>query len=247
MSKRLLTIAVVLVCWRSAGKAQPLQFPPVGLGHDQTLRVYVHPPSPCIVDVLIAENSGAPVEHLQFTLEGVLISSVSLNGNQVTPSLGARAELIVTVTYMPPAGTGNGCAGPASVEIDDIANATTLAIAPVAVPLGPPQFGPAGMGFLQTVRLNILAHPPGPCYGVLSFQDANGNPIGAPKTVSLSAGTADFLDLTSQTAGVGFLGHAEVQPIFTPAPGTAPSMCTGSVEVFDQLTGWSRTLIPPGP
>jgi hypothetical protein len=91
-----------------------------------------------------------------------------------------------------------------------------------------------------------VAHPPSPCAGTLSFTDVLGNPIGTTSTVSLSAAQGAFLDLPGQsvipTAGRGM----EVMPVFTPSP-TVADGCIAGVEVFDQSSGYTRTLIPPGP
>jgi len=252
MSRRMRAMIVICGCFPIAGKAQTLEFPPVGVGFGETLRVNVHPPSPCIWDLLITLDDGSPVVNMNFNLATPTISTYPFDGNQVSPTLGSRIELLVSLTVSTPTTAASTCQPTGSVEILETATGlTSLVVAPIQIPPGPtqatyPVFGPAGMGTLQTARLNILAHPPNPCYGILSFQNAAGNPIGTSKVVTLSAGTADFLDLPSEMAGVGFFGHAEVQPVFTPTAGVA-SVCSGSVEVFDQLTGWSRTLVPPGP
>jgi hypothetical protein len=56
------------------------------------------------------------------------------------------------------------------------------------------QCGPHGLIFEQTARLNVVAHPPGPCFGTIGFIDTSGNPIGSPMPVSLGPNQATFVD-----------------------------------------------------
>ena len=100
---------------------------------------------------------------------------------------------------------------------------------------------------LEAVRFNVLAYPPGPCIGTLGFLDANGNPVGTTKDVSLAPGTADFLDLMSPVGTLGPFQRAEVLPVFTPTPGADASACVASVEVYDLLTETTRGFYIPGP
>jgi len=84
--------------------------------------------------------------------------------------------------------------------------------------------------------------------GIISFTDVNGNPVGAQTPVSLAAEQATFLDLPGQAVVPALGARTEVIGIFTPtAAGPAPGVCIPSLEVYDQFTGFTRVLLPPGP
>jgi hypothetical protein len=223
-------------------------FPMVGVGFDQTFQVSIAASS-CVLLVAINDSNGDPVETVTLDYGELGIKYVMQNGNKVVPRPGARAELYATVTPQPT--TTGPCVAQGSVEIyNNLTHVTSVAAPQLPEqPPGPPYFGlgPVGVGAFQTVRLNVLAHPPDPCIAVLGFDDANGNPVGSTLPVSLNPGQAAFLDLPSQLVLPNVFGRAEVLPRLTPLPGAAPAGCATSVEVYDQLTGWSRVFYPPGP
>jgi len=66
-----------------------------------------------------------------------------------------------------------------------------------------------------------------------------GNAAGpAPKTVNLSTGQADFLDVAGASLVGRFGQRAELRPVVTMVPGAAaPSSCAATAEVYDQFSG----------
>ena len=227
--------------------------PPVGGALGQGVRLTVVA-GPAVVP------PGVPVEGT--------IGFVDLNGNAVGPSaqvslnpgetqslewappvqqLGQRVEARPAVTQ-----TSTDPSSPllqASVEVLDLLTGfgTVLAPAPAAQSVsGAPGFSPQGLAAGQTMRLNVVAFPPDPCIGVLSFADKNGVGLGASMPVNLTPGTATSLDLNAEALGLKVGEHMEVQPVVsaTPSISAGPpisSACQGSVEVFDHLTGRTWT------
>jgi hypothetical protein len=81
--------------------------------------------------------------------------------------------------------------------------------------------------------------------------DANGNPVGPTRSVSLNAEQSASLDLNANALLERFGQRAEVRPIAITYP---PSPCIVSAEVFDNFTAFSNlvvpatsVLVPPGP
>jgi hypothetical protein len=227
-----------------------VEFPMIGIGFDQTLQVNVlqHPPQPCMVlvtvysdegEVLVAFEQGDPDKPLQF--------------GKVVSFFPQRMEVRPEVTLTPPAGVSpTACAAQATAEIFDNFTRTAWVVAPGLIPPGPNvmpiYLGPVGFTFEQTARLNVVAHPPEPCFGSIGFIDPSGKAIIPPVSVSLMPGQATFLDLTGVAAGTA-LGsrRPEVIGVFAPSPTTAPGVCIPSVEIFDRVTGYTRVFVPPGP
>jgi hypothetical protein len=244
-----------------------LSFAMTGVRLGQTIRlnvvagpVRVPGPGPCeallnIYDAannLVASRSVSPPGSVSFDY-GLRRAAVAGIGR-----FAGRQELRPEVILMPgspAAGAAGVCQEQATVEVyDDLVKSTSVIThgqgnpGPIQLPAA--QFGPVGVGFLQTVRLNVTAFPPDPCFGTLSFTDVEGNPIGASSPARLTAGQATFIDLPG-TSIVSDSGHGEVMAVFTQPPGVAPGDCLPSVEVYDQLTGGTQVLIPsevnPGP
>jgi hypothetical protein len=227
--------------------------PPVGWVFGQGVRLTVVA-GPAVVP------PGVPVE--------ANLGFVDLNGDAVGPSLqvalnpgqtqslewaapvqqlGQRVEVrpVVTQTSTDPSSPSLQ----ASVEVFDLLTGfgTVLAPAPAAQSIsGVPGFFPQGLAGGQTMRLNVVAFPPGPCTGVLSFADKNGARLGPSLPVNLTPGMATSLDLNADTLGLKLGQHIEVQPVVSAAPSISSgppitSACQGSVEVFDHLTGRTWT------
>jgi hypothetical protein len=227
--------------------------PPVGWVFGQGVRLTVVA-GPAVVP------PGVPVE--------ANLGFVDLNGNTVGPSLqvalnpgqtqslewaapvqqlGQRLEVRPVVTQ-----TSTDPSSPllqASVEVFDLLTGfgTVLAPAPATQSVsGVPGFFPQGLAGGQTMRLNVVAFPPDPCIGVLSFADKNGARVGPSLPVNLTPGMATSLDLNADALGLKVGEHMEVQPVISATPSIsagAPitSACQGSVEVFDHLTGRTWT------
>jgi hypothetical protein len=83
----------------------------------------------------------------------------------------------------------------------------------------------------------------------LSFVDKSGNPAGpAPKTVNLSPGHADFLDVAGANLVARFGERAELRPVVAIVPSAAaPSVCSATAEVYDQFSGRTWAWADPGP
>jgi hypothetical protein len=60
----------------------------------------------------------------------------------------------------------------------------------------PGNIGMLGIGGGQTLRLNVVAYPPTPCFATIGFLDNIGQqlPNLPTKTVNLTSGPADFVD-----------------------------------------------------
>jgi hypothetical protein len=251
-----------------------VEFPIIGIGFNQTLQVNVitFPPNPCAIlvtvysatgEVIIAFEEGDPDKPLQL---GKLVSSFP-----------QRAEVRAEVTLTPsPATSSSVCAAQATAEIIDNFTKTAWVVAPGVcyppgpstmptgpafcpgpnvIPPGPQYFGPVGLTFEQTARLNAVApHPPDPCIGTLGFIDPRGIAIIPPnpqqgsgqKSVNLAGGQSQFLDLTGLAARTA-TGRQRPEVVGVFMPTTAPQSCIASLEVFDRLTGWTRIFYPPGP
>jgi hypothetical protein len=124
-------------------------------------------------------------------------------------------------------------------------------------PAARPSFSLVGLAINQSLRINVVAptlqpgFPPSPCSAALSFWDANGNPVGPTRSVSLNAGQSASLDLNANALLERFGQRAEVRPIAITYP---PNPCIVSAEVFDNFTAFSILVVPatvvlvaPGP
>jgi hypothetical protein len=112
-----------------------------------------------------------------------------------------------------------------------------------------PQFGMVGIAYGETLRLNVVAYPPSPCNATIGFLNHDGvvPPPQPVKSVSLSPGQSDFVDLTAAALGIQPGGRPEFQPVVSltpqPLPGAAPSVCAASVELFLSQTGASQVAV----
>jgi hypothetical protein len=224
-----------------------VEFPMIGVGFNQTFQLNVVSVNPCEVQLAILDGNGTTLRKLIGRLR---FQSISIT-NQVS-AFPLRKELHAIVSLQPT--TTSPCRAQATVEVFDNFSRTDWVLTPGLIPPGPPimpiYLGPVGLIPEQTARLNLVAHPPSPCIGTIGFSDTSGNPIpGSPiKGVSLTPNQATFIDLTGFEAGFA-LGsdRPEVIGVFTPSAATAPGVCIPSVEVFDQLSGYARVFVPPGP
>jgi hypothetical protein len=236
--------------------AQQLPVPPVfgmiGIAASQTLRLAVvaHPPQPCFGVLSFADSNGSPVGPSKTVSLGPGQGDyLDLPGAPIHPGGPVRVEVMPIVTPEPTT-SGGTSACQATAEIFDTVSGFSLVVALPSQPIfpGEPVFGLQGVAWGQVLRLNVVAHPPQPCFAQLSFVDANGNPAGpAPSQVNLGPGQAAFLDLAA--AGlVGIGQRAELQPVVTVlSSATAPSGCVATAEVYDQFTGRTWTWQPADP
>jgi len=258
--KILTTLTGLLMFSASTGFARAqsdptaVEFPMIGVGFNQTFRLNVITFNPCQVQLAVLDSNGMTLGTQTGTAGGGAgtgrVNLSRLDINKQVSFFPQRKELHATVLLQPT--TTSPCQAQATVEVFDNFTRTNWVLTPGLVQVGPTNmpiyFGPVGLTFEQTARLNVVALPPQPCFGTIGFIDTSGNPIGSPMPVSLTANQATFADLTGLQAGIA-LGseRPEVIGVFTPSPTTAPGVCIPSVEVFDQLSGYTRVLVLPGP
>jgi hypothetical protein len=251
----LLGSAFVAPAWAQSAPGSQIAFPMIGVGVDQIFQLNVVVDG-CLATLAIVDSAGILVEPpttIGSMTTGAGSGRIMFNPFPVEHGFArSRAELRAVVS-LPPA-TTQPCRAQATAEVinEDSRNTTLIVPAlvppgPSTVPPGPTQFGPIGLGFRQTVRLNVMAFPPNPCFGVITFTDTQGSAVGGASPVTLAAGQATFLDLPGQTVVPERRQHGEIIATFTQTVGAAPGACIASVEVFDQESGWTRVLIPPGP
>ncbi len=241
-----LLLGLVAVVQAQSVPSAIIEFPMVGVGFDQTFQVNVVNPDACDLQFVIFDQNGRVVAQ-QSEPGRKPWQDLQLTGIVDTPRRHVDVWVMVTAVRS----IGQACRALGTVEVYDRFTRVSSVIVPQlpAVQAGPPFFGlgPVGVGGFQTVRLNVLAHPPSPCAGSLGFVDANGHPVGPTLAVNLNAGQAALLDLPGQLVVPDFFGRTEVLPQLTPIPGVAPGVCVTSVEVYDQFTGWTHAFYPPGP
>ena len=237
-----------------------IPFPVVGAAFGQTVRLnvvagpvpYAGPGPLCqaqlniydAADNLVASKSVSPAGSVSFEYDP-RVAGVT-NGQA-----GEREELRPEAILMPASPASAACQGQATAEVyGDVEKSTSVItpglISPGANQLPAVQLGPVGLGFLQTMRLNVVAYPPDPCTGILSITDLSGNPLVAPSQVNLTAGQATYIDLSGASIQAKLGLHGEVLASFAPTPGAVTGVCIPSVEVYDQLTGRTQALVSPG-
>jgi hypothetical protein len=206
----------------------------------------VPPGVPVEANLGFVDLNGNPIgPTAQVSLSPGQTQSLEFNADTLVQQLGQRVEVrpVVTQTATNPSSS----LLQASVEVFDLLTGfgTLLSPAPATESLSAlPGFVPQGLAGGQTMRLNVVAFPPGPCNVELSFADKNGAPLGGSMAVNLNPGTATSLDLNADSLGLRLGQHIEVQPIVSSAPSASvpiASTCQGSVEVFDHLTGRTWT------
>jgi len=235
--------------------SSPTQFGMIGLAAGQTLRLSVvaFPPTPvappCIAQLSFANSAGGAVGPGKVVnLNPGQGDFLDLNANALVSQFGQRAEIRPVVTLLPsPAGGPSACQ--AASELFDNFSGFSLLLVPGTTAFPPaPIFGLQGVALGQLLRLNVVALPTNPCMAQLSFVDKQGNPAGpAPKTVNLSAGQADHLDVSGASLVAQFGQRAEVRPAVAMLPGAAASGCAATAETYDPFAGRTWAWIPPGP
>jgi hypothetical protein len=218
-------------------------FPMIGLVRGQTLQLNISafPPEPCFATLGFQDANGNPVgTTMNVTLQPGQSASLTLNGDTLTPVAGKRVQVQPTVTLT--AGVANQCN--ASAEIfDNLLGLSSVAVTGSAGWPSTPTFGMIGVTALQTVRLNVVAYPPDPCIGTLSFVNAQGAQVGTTLNIQLAPGQAASLDLPGIALVTKLGQRAEVQPVVTAPNGG----CVASTEVW--LNGLATTSVyfPPDP
>jgi len=123
----------------------------------------------------------------------------------------------------------------------------TLGLAVLAAaqnsPWGAGGFGPVGLVYGQTALLTVQDIAPYACNGQVFFLDANGN-ILSSSNLSLSPGQSKSFSWTTP----GPIQRTEITPFLQPTlDGNGNTGCLGTTEVFDNLTGYTRVVIPENP
>jgi hypothetical protein len=213
-------IAIALLTFAQAtfGWAQNLpgnnntNFPVIGIVHGQTLQINVvaYPPDPCFAMVGFQDVNGNPVgTTVNVSLQAGQSASLALNGDTLTSALGKRVEVQPTVAVA--VGVASRCNASAEV-FDNLLGINSVAVPGAAGFAAHPVFGMIGVTELQTVRVNVIAYPPDPCVGQLSFLDSQGAPVGNALAVQLAPGQAASLDLAGSALVTTLGQRAEVQP-----------------------------------
>jgi hypothetical protein len=173
-------------------------------------------------------------------------AALALNANTLVSAPGQRVEILPKVVPTAVLGANvepNHCV--ATVEVtDNLLQITGLLIPGLAGITANPAPGLFGITVLQTARLNVVAFPPDPCAGEISFVDAQGAQVGPSLAVNLGPGQAQFLDLPG-TALLTRLGQrAELRPVVVSPNG---GVCVISTEIYSSELGSTSGYFPPDP
>jgi hypothetical protein len=223
-----------------------LPFPMMGIGFNQTLQLNVvaWPGASCDITFAIFDRNGTTVTSgkLAPPATGVAYANLQVAYKNYVSGFPNRAEFYANVTLTPTGTYPCGLAQASAEVFDDLTN-TDWALWPPSPVIPNPYFlGPVGLIAEQSARPNIVAYPPNPCAGTISFIDSSGNPVGAVGQVNLSAGQTTYIDLAGQQLALGMGQRREVIGV-----SSTQGACLASVEVFDQISGYTRVLWPPGP
>jgi len=223
------------------------KFGMVGITRGQTFQINLvaWPADPCFAQLAFQNRNGDPVGTPEtVSLQPGHSASLAINGNTLSDLPGLRVQLLPTVTpitvesttVLPP----NQCV--ASVEvIENALGATTVLIPGSAAHSPVPVFGLMGITELQTARLNVVAYPPDPCIGQLSFVNSEGAQVGNTLSVQLLLGQATFLDLPATALGLKNGQRAEVRPV------VIGQGCVASAELYHSTAGTTIVYWPPDP
>jgi hypothetical protein len=232
-----------------------------GASLGQSIRLLVGPgnPPPGVgeeVALNFVDINGNPIgTSTKLTLNQGEIAWLDFNADQFVKQLGQRVEVQPVVTLL---SNTTGPPPPSTVEVFDQITGFSSVLVPAVQVSAAPTFIPQALAGLQTMRLNVVAYPPGPafppgpaCVAQLSFADSNGNPLGPSTSASLTSGMASSLDFDADTVGLKLGQRIEVLPVVsvTPTTTTGPpvaSVCGASVEVFDHITGRTETYQAAG-
>ncbi len=98
----------------------------------------------------------------------------------------------------------------------------------------------------QTLQLNLVAFPDGPCSALLGFLNSNGSPIVPTQQVYLTEGQVASFTLNGNSVISSAGQRVEVLPQVAVAQVSVPSTClaNASAEVFDNLLGLTSVAVP---
>jgi hypothetical protein len=235
----------------------PVQFPLVGVGLGQVLRLsaVAHPPGPCIATLAFVDFNGEPVgpSPMPINLATGQATFLDLPVNTAVSFTSTHAEIRPLPTVMLDlSGAGGDCAFFAELFIK------AIGLSQVFLPPGPNQmpgeegtFPLMGVGFGQVQRLTAVALPPGPCIVTLSFVDASGVlfPLGTVQ-LTVEPGDGAWIDLS---VPVFFApdGRRLSRPVLRASSVPGAAACVGvkaAAEIFERLSGDTATIaFPAGP
>jgi hypothetical protein len=238
-----------LICgsfgWAQTAPNNVTNFPMIGVTRGQTLQINLlaFPPNPCSATIGFQNGNGSPIGTSKVvTLAAGQSVSLAINGNSLTSAQDQRVEVLPTVVANPNESQSQ-CV--ASAEIFASASGVTSILVPGTVGLQPQSdFGMVGVTSVQTVRLNVVAFPPNPCIGQLSFVNSKGVQVGTALNVQLAVGQASFLDLPGTDVVTKTGQRAMVHPIVTVSNGAT---CIASTEVYSNSLGTTAAYYPPNP
>ena len=119
--------------------------------------------------------------------------------------------------------------------------AVTQTANPVAI--NATNFAMIGITRGQTLQINVVAFPPDPCIGQLSFVNSEGIQVGNPMPVQLVPGRAVSFDLPGSTVVTKLGQREEVRPVVTSSSGA----CVASAEVYANGLGITVVYFSPNP
>jgi hypothetical protein len=239
----ILGLTIANISWAQSLSNNTTNFPMIGLVRGQTLQVNLvaFPVDPCFATIGFQNANGNPVgPTLNVTLQAGQSASLALNGNTLTNTPGQRVEVLPTVTLT--AGIVSQCDASAEVY-DNILEISSVVVPGVAGFSPTPEFGMFGVTVLQTAQLNVVAYPPDPCIGTLSFVNSSGVQVGNTMNVQLAPGQAASLQLPGSTLVTKLGQRAEVLPVISASNGG----CIASAEVYVNGLGATSTFFPTDP
>ena len=190
-----LVIALATAGWAQTAPDNFTNFPMIGLTRGQTLLINVlaYPPSPCYAQLGFQGSNGSAVgTTLNVSLSPGQAAVLAINGNSLTAVKNQRVEVLPTVVVNPNEPQSQ-CVASAEVFTTSSGVSNVLVPGAVGAPNPDPPFSMAGVTSVQTVRLNVVAFPPSPCIGTLSFVNSNGTQVGNALNVQLATGRQHFL------------------------------------------------------
>jgi hypothetical protein len=182
-------------------------------------------------------------------------ASLTVNFSQFVSRFGQRFDLRPIVTRL---SREANFSCQTSVELFDSMTGRTLAWTTPPEPGAPsstappePELPPVSGALGQTMRFGIVRTTASSgisdpdelpaCSADLIFHNSRGV-IVAQKRVLLQPGHSDFLDLNVNTQVSRFGERAVLQPCLQPVSTGSANGCVASVQVFDQITGWTTVV-----
>ena len=252
----------------------PIQFPLIGIGAGQTLRLNavasdpgpVNTPAGCAATLSFANPAGAVMVNpgpIQINLAPGESAFLDFPVQLALARAGQRIELRPMVSF-PAAGGGTDCVFAAEI-FDQLSGFSQVFSQPesASLPGNPATFSLMGVAFGETLRLNAVAVnpgpinspaaadvPPGPCVVTLGFVDASGTQVQpGPVQITLNPGEGRFLDLPAVQLVHRLGQRALVRPVVAVESLPGAEACAGvasAAELFD-LFGRTQALQNPRP